>query len=431
MISSHRHNLIAWKAESMSQFVPSSGNSRQRNSRLFSLRLSLLPRSLALALILLGFANSTALAQNSEKIPKNVSEIANAAQPIHAVWIESQSAELRSRKNCEMLINQLRECNVDDVFVEVRSMGDAYYRTSLSPTAMGLTVEFQDPLGSLIELAKRPGARPLRVHAVLDLFHVYNDNFPLDAPKDHLINLHPEWLGHDNLGNTRDKDRNTYLDPDVPAVQDYLTSVVAELVGHYSLDGIHFANFRYPGNDMEWGYNSMAIQQFQIDTGVMTEKPAKDSNDWIRWRTSQLTRLLEKLSRVAHSTSQTMIVSASAIATGPSPDVNKEPLSDWQKAMQDWPAWCKNGSVDWLVLEDYQAQDSAQKQFAQWIDYARKQKEKAKLVVAVSGEKNMDSSVLMQMRLAISREIDGVLLYSYQKPALNLTAGGGFSGSTG
>lgn len=48
------------------------------------------------------------------------------------------------------------------------------------------------------------------------------------------------------------------------------------------------------------------------------------------------------------------------------------------------------------------------------------------MIIAVSGAQNVDSSVLSQMRVALAYEAEGILLHSYQKPAMNVSSGSNF-----
>ncbi|MBN1868050.1 family 10 glycosylhydrolase [Candidatus Sumerlaeota bacterium] len=340
--------------------------------------------------------------------------------PIRGIWVESQSAEMRTQAGCATLVGHLRKINVDDVFIEMRSFGDAYYYSELAVTPSGLSEDFLNPLGTILSLAHRPQPRALRVHAVINPFRLYNDKFPFPPPADHLINLHPEWVSSDYMGNTRDQAQYSYLDPGVPEVQEYLELVVRELVSNYPVDGIDFVDFRYPGLERQWGYNPAALERFRVETGRIDPEPPKvDDPAWLHWRSEQLTQLLKRLSDAAHKVNPDIIVSTLALSTG---DLGEEPgkdKPDFKGALQDWPHWCQLGLVDWLVLANAHTHPTEQDGFVRWIDFANAVKGPAKLVVMVDGPRNFDADVVMQMRVALGRSTDGVMLYSYQKPAVN------------
>ena len=356
----------------------------------------------------------------------------SAERPVHAVWVESVGNQTRSRQGCVDLVARLREVHVDDVFLEVYSLGEASYRSDLAPSALAANEDFRDPLRAALDLAHKPGPQPLRVHVVLNLFRLSAGRRAFPLPSEHLLEKRPTWLSRDARGNERDEKGAAFLDPGAPAVQEYAIALVRELVSRYPVDGVHFAEFHYPDRTAQWGYNPLALQQFQRDCNSTVAAPDPNDPDWTSWRSAQLTGLLGALARVAREERPGTIISVSAVATGKVPGEGEgETRPIFQQALQSWPQWAAEGLVDWIVLSDLPFDRAEAEGFARWIDFGRAAKGSSKMIVAVSGPDNLDSEVVMQMRIALGREADGILLHSYQRPAANFAPDSDFLGYLG
>ena len=198
---------------------------------------------------------------------------------------------------------------------------------------------------------------------------------------------------------------------------------MSELLKRYAVDGVCFAGLRYPATDLAWGYGDATVDLFRIEKDFPKDKmPMPEAADWVAWRAGRVTNLLTALhDTVRRSERPKVVVSATALATGVAPGGDDATQPDFQRALQYWPVWTRSGRVDWLVLEDYHAHRENDGAFLHWVDYARPHDGDARLVVGVSGARNSDSGVAMQMRLALSRGVEGLMLHSYDQPAMNVS----------
>ncbi len=343
---------------------------------------------------------------------------------IRAVWVQSRGPALGSPAGCRALVQELIQIHATDVFLEVRNLADAYYVSQLAPLSRSLPDEFTDPLGYFLEelQAQKSPDKP-RVHVVLDVLRLDDLNYPLPPSDSHITRKHPEWIMHTEEGNVQDAQGFLYLEPSLPGVQAHLAEVVRELVSNYAIDGVHFSGLHYVENGKNWGFSPPSIKRFQIETSATTDRPNPDDIIWQNWRRAQLSDLLEVLTDAAHRAKPELIVSVSAIASGPLPEseTGYQP-ADFQIALQDWPRWLESERVDWLVLRDFQNNRKSQERFVRWIDFAHSCAGQAPLIVAVSGPLNTDSGIVMQLRLALSRQVQGIMVHSYQQPAGNLSS---------
>ncbi len=139
------------------------------------------------------------------------------------------------------LLNQQHQLGMNTVILQVRPAADAFYPSSIDPWSRYLTGEpgqapepYFDPLQFWIEECHR---RDMELHAWLNPYRLAQySSEPLAS--NHIAFKHPEWVV--------EYGGKLYFDPGVPAARDYLVHVVAELVGRYDVDAIHFDDYFYP-----------------------------------------------------------------------------------------------------------------------------------------------------------------------------------------
>ncbi len=348
------------------------------------------------------------------------------------IFIESSSLEFKTRKELISLVRELREANVDEIYVEALVLGQSYFRSHLIPPATKLDSSVTDPLIVILQEAHAEDKRPLKVFAVINPLLVFDGYAPVTLSEGHPYRLHPEWLTTTNLGRTADSSKDAWLDPGVPEVRAYLTNAIQSLCRDYPLDGIHFAQMRYPGLDRKRGYNKKALRAY-AESRVFDFQPEPDTPEWITWRTSQLTELLKRMSLAARKARPGIIISASGMAEAAAPKDDTATPPSYQMAMQDWPGWCENGIIDQLILEDFHSHKSDRARFLLWIYHAQKNVGDCDLLIGVSGAKNYDSDVVAQIRQVFARRMDGAVLYTYSNPARDPAPGSnllGFLGNT-
>ena len=144
-----------------------------------------------------------------------------------------QQAELRT------ILDRLQEAGINAALFQVRSESDAMYLSDIEPTSYWLTGEqgkpiTWDPLAFAITEAH---ARGMELHAWFNPYRVIRGSGYAQAPT-HVSQTHPEWL--------LDFGAIKILDPGLPDVRDYVTSVVMDVARRYDIDGVHFDDYFYP-----------------------------------------------------------------------------------------------------------------------------------------------------------------------------------------
>jgi uncharacterized lipoprotein YddW (UPF0748 family) len=176
------------------------------------------------------------------------------------------------------ILNTLKQTGINAVYVQIRSECDTMYPSSIEPWSTSLTgtqgtppSPLYDPLQFMIDECR---ARGIEFHAWFNPFRAINNfNNINNFAANHVAKLHPEWL----------LAQGTYriLDPGIPAVRDYVISVVMDVLRRYDVDGIHFDDYFYPYASQ--GGSPAAPPRFNDDaTFAFYPNGFTNQNDWRR-----------------------------------------------------------------------------------------------------------------------------------------------------
>ena len=142
------------------------------------------------------------------------------------------------------ILDTLARTGINTVYLQVRPEADALYASSIEPWSYWLTNAqgtapnpLWDPLAFAVSAAHDRG---MELHAWLNPYRAKQSTPTLAA--NHVVTLHPEW--------TFISGTLTMLNPGLPAVRDYVTSIVTDIATRYDVDGIHFDDYFYPAAGM-------------------------------------------------------------------------------------------------------------------------------------------------------------------------------------
>lgn len=259
------------------------------------------------------------------------------------------------------------------LLVQVRSRGDAFYRSDVDPRGQelrGQPAAF-DPLATTLEAAHAAG---LKVHAWVNV-NLVSSATTLPQSAEHVVSRQPGWLMVpralapellrldpaspaylERLARwTRGQSESVeglYLSPATEGAQDYTVSVVSGLARSYALDGVHLDYTRYPSS--EFDYSASAVRAFRaaripavtpdqrerLDQNAQTDPLAwtrEYPEAWDAFRVGRLTQLVQRI-RAAVKAARPGAIVSSAVVPDPS-DARAEHL-------QDWEVWAKAGTLD-------------------------------------------------------------------------------------
>ena len=207
------------------------------------------------------------------------------ATEVRAVWLTTNygldwprnrtSLEVQKRELIEIL-DKLKEYNFNTVFFQVRGRGEVLYNSHLEPMSSliapaGPGRPAVDPLAFAVEECHKRG---LACHAWVVTYPLGNDR--------HVRSLGARAVTKRNPSITKKFQREWFLDPGNPRTDDYLLSIVQEIVAGYDVDGIHFDYIRYPDNRGRFP-----------DDGMYRQYGKGKSRD--EWRRDNITRFVIKM----------------------------------------------------------------------------------------------------------------------------------------
>ena len=145
-------------------------------------------------------------------------------------------AELRD------LLDVAADSGLNAVFFQVRPEADAMYASNLEPWSRYLTgTQGDDPGWDPLQFLLDEGhARGLEVHAWMNPYRAKASSSSAAA------STHQSVV---NAAYAYPYNGTLWLDPGAPVVQDHLEAVIADLVTHYDVDGVHFDDYFYPYPD--------------------------------------------------------------------------------------------------------------------------------------------------------------------------------------
>jgi uncharacterized lipoprotein YddW (UPF0748 family) len=176
------------------------------------------------------------------------------------------------------LLDKASQLRLNAVILQVRPACDALYASRLEPWSeylagrMGQPPEpFYDPLAFAVEQAHQRG---LELHAWFNPFRAKHSSAKSPAASNHVTRTHPNWI--------RSCGKMLWLDPGEKAAQEYVMSVILDVVRRYDIDGVHLDDYFYPYK--EKGSNGKLID-FPDDATWNPYKTAGGKlsrNDWRR-----------------------------------------------------------------------------------------------------------------------------------------------------
>jgi uncharacterized lipoprotein YddW (UPF0748 family) len=301
--------------------------------------------SLASLWILLLFVNTLAVSQSGQ-YPKHemrgvwIASVANIDWPSKpGLHPEQQQAEFKE------LIAFYKSLKFNAVFVQVRPAADAFYPSTLEPWSPWLTGKtglppepLYDPLAFMINVAHQQG---MEFHAWLNPYRA-GVNVPETGPDSSSLAFQkPEWFVRYG--------KNMYFNPGLPEVRKHVTSVIADIVARYNVDGIHFDDYFYP--------YKITGEEFADSLAYGQHNESNASRD--DWRRSNVDKLIEAVSDSIDALKPFVKFGISPFGVWRNND--KDPTGSATRAGQtcyddlyaDILKWLKEGWIDYVAPQIY------------------------------------------------------------------------------
>jgi uncharacterized lipoprotein YddW (UPF0748 family) len=232
----------------------------------------------------------------------------------------------------------LAETGFNVVFPVVWNKGVTQYPSQAMRQRFGIEIDprsfGRDPLAEVVTEAHRVGLK------VIPWFEYgFASSYNLNGGM--LLAKKPEWAARDCRGNLLNKNGFEWLNSLNPQVQEFLMSLVLEVVKNYDVDGIQ-GDDRFPALPCEGGYDQITVKRYCQEFGQNPPENPKDGQ-WLEWRADILTEFLARLYREVKAVNPNLLVSMA-------PNIY-----DWafKEYLQDSATWLKRGLVDIIHPQIY------------------------------------------------------------------------------
>lgn len=259
---------------------------------------------------------------------------------VRGVWLTNvDSRVLNSKEAIDSAVNFCDELGINTIFVVTWNKGMTQYPSKIMKQFTGVEIDTlftgRDPLKELINAAH---AKNIKVIAWFEFG--FSSSYKLNGGE--IIKLKPEWASKDVNGKLVTKNGFEWMNGFHPEVQDFMLSLIMEVVNNYDIDGIQ-GDDRLPAMPSESGYDDYTKKLYaDSHDGKMPPENFRDSA-WIQWRADLMTDFMRKIYESVKSVKPKVIVSMA-----PS-------IYPWAKEeyLQDWPEWVKRGYVELICPQLY------------------------------------------------------------------------------
>lgn len=268
--------------------------------------------------------------------------VQQSGSPVVAAWLTAVSlsdmlkgaTEAAYRAAVHQELTWLCENGFTDVFVQVRSNGDAYYRSRVYPRAASWSQDF-DPFQVFLEENQQVG---LQVHAWINPYRCQTAGQMLKIPDTYPTRM---WAQEQAEPIVQVSGR-WYLNPADAHAQALICTGVQELLDGYDIAGLHIDDYFYPTTEPE------------LDAAAFA---ASRSEDLTAWRTEQVNTLVAALYAQAHAADRIFSISPRG-----------DPAASAQLLYADPETWCsQSGYCDWILPQLYYGFDNETCGFAEML----------------------------------------------------------------
>lgn len=249
-------------------------------------------------------------------------------------WPKTQNNPKAQMKEFIDILETLKSLNFNAVFVQIRPVSDALYKSGINPWSEYLTGKQgvnpgYDPLKFMIEETHK---RNMEFHAWLNPYRVTTQGTDLDKlANNNVAKLRPDWvLPFENA---------LFYNPENPEVVNYIAVTVYEIIKKYCVDGIHFDDYFYPYN-------------YPLPEGEDREGEIANKR---REAVTQMIRLVYNVIKSIRPSVQ-FGISPFGVWKNKSSDIKgseSKNLESYYDAYMDTVTWVKEGIIDYIAPQIY------------------------------------------------------------------------------
>jgi uncharacterized lipoprotein YddW (UPF0748 family) len=333
------------------------------------------------------------------------------------IWITREN--LVSKKIIDKIIDTALKGRFNNLLVQVRGRGDAYYKSRFVPIAEDIksNIEEFDPLQYFIMEAHK---KNIKVHCWFNTYFLWSSQ---EKPKNknHLYFTKPEWfcvpnnLINKNQFSSQIQTDLIFISPGIDDVRNYLFNVIREVIDSYAIDGIHLDYVRYANEN--FCYNEVLRKKFfslynvdpldlvknpeKIEKSFSKDKLLEFERKWQNFRGEQITIFVRQIKNYIEKRNSSIVFSTAVI-----PDIDKAR----NNFFQFWDDWVNNQCVDFVVPMNYVvSQEEYKNNIEQMLNYVPKEN----IVMGISLMNQSRYKVASKIFLTKSLGIEDFCLFSY------------------
>lgn len=261
-------------------------------------------------------------------------------KPIRTAWLTNVGSEiLTSREKIKEAVQIAKNAGLTHICMVTWNKGYTQYKSPVMEKYFGVAIDplygDRDPLQEMIEEAHKENIK------VIAWFEFgFSSNY--GAGGKHILEKYPHWAARDREGNVLIENGFTWMNSFMPEVQEFISSLVLEVVRNYEVDGVQ-GDDRLPAAPVRGGYDALTVDLYKkAHNGAAPPQDYADTA-WVTWRANLMNDYGRKLYKDIKSIKPHMLV-----AHAPS-------IFPWSKEhyLQDWPTWLKEGFTDVVMPQVY------------------------------------------------------------------------------
>lgn len=259
---------------------------------------------------------------------------------LRGAWVTTTaSTALNSRADIKTTVSNFKQAGLSHIFVVVYNNARTVYPSTVMQNLIGKNIkegfEGRDPLQEMIDEAH---ANNMKVYAWFE----YGFSSSYSANGGLIVQAKPNWAGRDQNGNLLVKNGFDWLNALHPEVQDFMMSLINEVVTKYNVDGIQ-GDDRLPAMPSEGGYDAYTVALYQAENGGANPPTNTKDPAWLQWRAKKLNTFMKRI--------YTEVKAAKpAVKVIMSPSIYPFSLNEY---LQDWPTWVDSSWVDGIIPQVY------------------------------------------------------------------------------
>ncbi|XYQ57060.1 glycoside hydrolase family 10 protein [Pectobacterium carotovorum] len=271
--------------------------------------------------------------------------------PVASVNVSSPASRITQQQEALTgKLDKLKSLGINTVFFQVKPDGTALWPSKILPWSDMLTGNIgedpgYDPLQFMLDEAHKRGMKvhawfnPYRVSVNTKSATVTELNRTLSQNPASVFVLHRDWI--------RTAGDRFVLDPGIPEARNWITSIVAEVVARYPIDGVQFDDYFYAESSGSMLNDSETFKQYGQGFGSKA--------DWRRHNTQLL------VEQVSHTIKQLKPevefgVSPAGVWRNRSHDAagsDTRGAAAYDEAYADTRLWVQKGLLDYIAPQIY------------------------------------------------------------------------------